>query len=79
MKIYKQQHANARVASLVVGVNDEVHAHELIKLRVVVAEHAGEVRRVIERRVVRRNDTVLVGDTVNERSNLREAAEKGGK
>mmetsp|Transcript_7078 Transcript_7078/g.21611 ORF Transcript_7078/g.21611 Transcript_7078/m.21611 type:complete len:462 (+) Transcript_7078:264-1649(+) len=65
------------VAALVVGVDDQVEAHELVEARVVHAEHAAEVGRVVER-VVAGDDAVEVRVAVDEGGdlgNLREDVE----
>mmetsp|Transcript_942 Transcript_942/g.2557 ORF Transcript_942/g.2557 Transcript_942/m.2557 type:complete len:294 (+) Transcript_942:566-1447(+) len=64
------------VAALVVGVDRNVQTHQLVEAGVIEPEHLAEVARVIERRVVRRDNAVKVRLAVDDRAHLGQAREQ---
>mmetsp|Transcript_9421 Transcript_9421/g.27492 ORF Transcript_9421/g.27492 Transcript_9421/m.27492 type:complete len:255 (+) Transcript_9421:1140-1904(+) len=65
-----------RVPALVVRVDGDVEAHELVKGGVVEAQHAVEVGRVVERRVLGAKLAVMVLAAVDERGDLGQARDE---
>mmetsp|Transcript_31404 Transcript_31404/g.91328 ORF Transcript_31404/g.91328 Transcript_31404/m.91328 type:complete len:270 (+) Transcript_31404:619-1428(+) len=70
-RAHEMRRVGGRVSTLMVRVDGQVQAHEFVESRVVVAQHAAEVPRVIERCVLRHN-TVEILATVDDGSNLRQ-------
>mmetsp|Transcript_34804 Transcript_34804/g.90849 ORF Transcript_34804/g.90849 Transcript_34804/m.90849 type:complete len:213 (+) Transcript_34804:168-806(+) len=65
-----------RVAALVVRVDAQVQTHELIKRRIVVAEHPAKVSRKIQRRILTHN-SVVVDVAINRGGNFWQLGDDG--
>mmetsp|Transcript_17227 Transcript_17227/g.52100 ORF Transcript_17227/g.52100 Transcript_17227/m.52100 type:complete len:203 (-) Transcript_17227:314-922(-) len=65
------------VAALMVGVDNDVQTHQLVKGRVVHAEHLAKVGRVVDALVVRLAELAIkVGAPVDKRADLGEAGKQ---
>lgn len=49
------------IATLVIGVNREVHPHAFVEGRIVISEHMGEIARPVKR-LIGSNDVTVLSD-----------------
>ena len=64
------------VAALVVRVDDDVEAHQLVEGLVIEAEHLAKVARVVQLRVILGHHAVEVRDAVDDGAYLRQAGDQ---